>query len=121
MDDGIINNDLEQALDEVLNQLKTSKKEKEILIKSQRMKTKILADSTLRKALEIVRKNGVSKINPQKFLVQSSFDSHYDVFPHSKHELVCLKSGKNTVCDGWKYKKNCKHCEAVRIFCKNNS
>ena len=35
MDDGITNNDLEQALDEVLNQLKTSKKEKEILIKSQ--------------------------------------------------------------------------------------
>jgi len=120
MDVDIPHADLEQVLDDLINQVKISKKQKESLVKSQRMSTKVLADSTVRKALDIIRKNGVSKINNHKFLVQGS-DSQYDVFSHSKQDLICLKSGEKILCNGWKYKKNCKHCEAVRIFSKNNS
>lgn len=113
--------DLESVIDDAISKINQIKKQKESQVKSQRMRIKILADSTVQKAIEIVRKNNVSQIDSKKFLVLGSSKSVYHVIIHQKHGLVCVNSEKNSICKGWKFKKNCKHCESVRIFCKNNN
>ena len=111
---------LESKIDEAISKINQIKKQKESTEKSQRMKSKILADSTVQKALKIVRTNKVSKINLKKFSVIGTSNNIYHVLIHDRHGLVCINTEKNAICNGWKFKKNCKHCEAVRIFCKNN-
>jgi len=113
--------DLESIIDKAISKIKQIKKQNESIEKSQRMSSKVLADSTVQKALEIVRKNKVSKINLKKFSVVGSSNNIYHVLKSEKHGLVCINTEKNTICKGWQYKRNCKHCQSVRIFCKNNN
>ncbi|MDA9235918.1 hypothetical protein N9P04_00710, partial [bacterium] len=61
--------DLILKIDELILQIKDSQKERISKDRSNRMKSKILADSTVRKAMELVRKNQVSKIDEKLFLV----------------------------------------------------
>jgi hypothetical protein len=49
--------DLILKIDELILQIKDSQKERISKDRSNRMKSKILADSTVRKAMELVRKN----------------------------------------------------------------
>jgi translation elongation factor P/translation initiation factor 5A len=114
-------NDLISKIDELILQIKDFQKERISKDRSNRMKSKILADSTVRKAIELVRKNQVLKIDEKIFSVSGSSDSQYHVMKSEKYELVCVNINQKSICTGWKFKKNCKHCESVRIFCKNNS
>lgn len=113
--------DLISKIDELILQIKDSQKERISKERSNRMKSKILADSTVRKAIELVRKNQVSKIDEKLFLVNGTTDNQYHVMRSEKYELVCVNINQKSICTGWKFKKNCKHCESVRIFCKNKA
>ena len=113
--------EFELKIDEAISKIKHNKKQKESIEKIKRIGTKVLADSTMQKALEIVRKNKVSQINLKKFSVIGSSDNIYHVLKSEKHGLVCINTEKNSICKGWQYKRNCKHCQSVQIFCKNNN
>ena len=93
--------DFESKIDEVISKIKHTKKQKESIEKSKRMSTKVLADSTLQKALEIVRKNKVSKIDLKKFSVVGSSNNIYHVLKSEKYGLVCMNTERDIICRGW--------------------
>ena len=113
--------DVTSQIEKLILELEQSQKAKLSKEKSDRMKTTVLADSTILKAMALVRKNKISIINEKTFLVIGSSNENYHVKKSEKYGLVCINIGKKSICTGWKFKRNCKHCESVRIFSKNNS
>ena len=113
-------NDLTSQIEKLILELEQSQKEKLSKERSDRMKTTVLADSTILKAMELVRKNKISVINERTFLVIGSSNENYHVMKSEKYGLVCINTAKKSICCGWKFKKNCKHCQSVRIFSKKN-
>jgi len=114
-------NDLTSQIEKLIVELEQSQKEKLSKERSERMKTTVLATSTILKAKEIVRRNKISVINEKTFLVIGSSNDSYHVMKSEKYGLVCINTDEKSLCRGWKYKKNCKHCESVRIFSKKNN
>ena len=112
--------DLTLQFEKLILELEQLQKEKLSKERSDRMKTTVLADSTIDKAMELVRKNKISIINENTFLVIGSSNEHYHIKKSEKYGLVCINTAKKSICNGWKFKRNCKHCESVRIFSKNN-
>ncbi len=114
-------NDLTSQIEKLILELEQSQKEKLSKERSDRMKTTVLADSTRLKAMALVRKNKISVINERTFLVIGSSNENYHVMKSEKHGLVCINTTKKLICRGWKFKRNCKHCESVKIFSKKNN
>ena len=110
--------DLTLQFEKLILELEQLQKEKLSKERSDRMKTTVLADSTIDKAMELVRKNKISIINERTFLVIGSSNENYHVMKSEKYGLVCINTTKKSICRGWKFKKNCKHCQSVRIFSK---
>ncbi len=77
-----------------------------------------LSANVIFKAKTLV-KNGLVKQDKDSefvFYVKSSSGGHYKVEylkDNKKFDLYCE-------CQGWKYNQDCSHCEAVRIFKKEN-
>jgi len=90
--------------------------EMELITTSQGKTT--LSDNQIREAVMIAAENLVQVINQSKWSVTSlNKESSYDVVEADQvhaYDLYCK-------CKGWQFKKgqkDCKHCEAVRIFIK---
>ncbi len=111
--------DLISKIDELILQIKDSQKERISNERSNRMKSKILADSTVRKAMELVRKNQVSKINEKLFLVNGTSDSQYHVMRSEKYELVCVNINQKSICTTGKILEYSECC--INWFDENQS
>lgn len=74
-----------------------------------------LSESTIKKAKSLSKK---IQLEDQSWLVQSGSKNGWYVvkYDENKNWLWCSNGIDSSVCDGWKFKKECKHCLAVRIL-----